>query len=995
MENMTDSLNRRNFLKLVGLSGVASTVGCGTPPSRKLISLVMPSEEIVPGEAIWYATTCRECLSGCGMRVRTREGRVTKVEGNPEHPISQGGLCIRGQASLQGLYNPDRIQSPFRRNANGTIEPLGWAEAESQLADRLSALENTADRNKIVFLSGHNGDTLDRLIRQWMTALHSEHYLIYEPFSLVTIKEANRIAFGRAEVPDYSIAEADYLLSFGADFLETWLSPVGFSRGFAAIRNYREDRRGKIVQVEPRLSLTGANADEWVSLQPGTEMWIALAMARYIVTEGLSVELPPAEIRRLGILLEPYSSNRASSVTQVPEETIERLATEFAGASAGLAIGGGVAVTGDNATATQVAINLLNHVTGRVGQTIRFDRSFQVPDTAGLSALRGLVDSINRGEVEVLFIHHTNPIFNLPPDLGFSAALQKVPLVVSFSSFSDETTDLAHLVLPDHTPLEQWGDFRPAAGVHSLMQPAMNPVFDTRSTGDVLLELAKQMGGDVAEAFQVQTFQDYLKDAWKQTYGEVAGEDFENFWQESLLRGGIWPSRSSGMESQSVDRRARVGLLPQIFDFPFPPAPTKGPAEFFLHAYPSSRYYDGRGANKPWLHEIPDPITNVVWDSWVEVHPETARQLNVVEGDLLHVESAVGHVEAPVYIYEGVRPDTVAIPIGLGHESYGRYAKDRGSNPSVLLPVAADPLSGTQVWSGSKVKISKTGRRSELVRTDGSRTDLDRGFSRIIPLSALTATAVPSEEVHHQEPEHESLSMYPPHDHKDYRWGMAINLSSCTGCGACVAACYAENNVPVVGKELIARGRHMAWIRIERYMENVSATPDIRFSPMMCQQCDNAPCEPVCPVYATMHSSDGLNVQVYNRCVGTRYCSNNCPYKVRTFNWFDYQFPEPLHLQLNPDVSVRSKGIMEKCTFCIQRIREGKDHAKDEGRLVRDGEVVPACAQSCPTQAIVFGNLLDPNSTVSKLADQQHGYRVLEELNTKPAITYLPRIKRI
>jgi molybdopterin-containing oxidoreductase family iron-sulfur binding subunit len=686
------------------------------------------------------------------------------------------------------------------------------------------------------------------------------------------------------------------------------------------------------------------------------------------------------------LLLEPFGNASISSLSDVPQETIERLATEFARARAGLAIGGGVAVSGENATGLQVAINLLNYVTGRIGQTVRFDRALQMPDAAGPRALQDLVASMNRGEVEVLFLHHANPVFDLPPQLGFSAALQKVPLVVSFSSFSDETTDLAHLVLPDHSSLEQWGDLRPASGVHSLQQPAMNPLFDTRSTGDVLLELARRLGGGVAQALRAQTFQDYLREDWRRGHREVPQENFESFWREALARGGVWD-----VAAPETARAPAPGLSPQVFQFEFPSPTAKAESEFFLHVYPSSRYYDGRGANKPWLHEIPDPVTNIVWDSWVEVHPETARRLDVVEGDVLRVESPAGFVEAPVYVYAGVRPDTVAIPTGLGHESYGRYAKSRGINAIKLLPVLEDPHSGGRAWSGVKVKLAKTGRRSELVRTDGSLTDLGRGLSRIIPISALTAASVPTEE-----PSQEAHpSMYPPHDHKDYRWGMAINLSSCTGCGACVAACYAENNIPVVGKERVAQGRHMAWLRIERYMENISAKPDVRFSPMMCQQCDNAPCEPVCPVSATMHSSDGLNLQIYNRCVGTRYCSNNCPYKVRTFNWFDYEFPEPLHLQLNPDVSVRSKGIMEKCTFCVQRIREGKDHAKDEGRKVRDGEVVPACAQSCPTRAITFGNLLDPDSEVSKASRAQHGYKVLEELNTKPAITYLPRIKRV
>jgi len=358
-------------------------------------------------------------------------------------------------------------------------------------------------------------------------------------------------------------------------------------------------------------------------------------------------------------------------------------------------------------------------------------------------------------------------------------------------------------------------------------------------------------------------------------------------------------------------------------------------------------------------------------------------------------------VAAPVYVYAGLRPDTVAIPIGLGHTSYGRYAKDIGINPTLLLSSAVDSHSRTTSWSGIKVRLAKTGRRSDLVRTDGSSSGMDRGISQIIPLSALTASSKGTPEVRLDTATSRELpSMYAPHEHKDYRWGMAIDLSSCTGCNACVAACYAENNIPIVGKARVAQGRHMAWLRIERYFENIPASPttsasDVRFTPMMCQQCDNAPCEPVCPVYATMHNADGLNVQVYNRCVGTKYCSNNCPYKVRVFNWFDYEFPEPLQLQLNPDVSVRTKGIMEKCTFCIQRIREGKDHAKNEGRKVRDGEVTPACAQSCPTQAIVFGNLLDTNSAVSKLAAIHYGYKVFEELNTRPAITYLPRVKRV
>jgi molybdopterin-containing oxidoreductase family iron-sulfur binding subunit len=430
------------------------------------------------------------------------------------------------------------------------------------------------------------------------------------------------------------------------------------------------------------------------------------------------------------------------------------------------------------------------------------------------------------------------------------------------------------------------------------------------------------------------------------------------------------------------------------------PAPLAS-GEMHLHVYPSTRYYDGRGANRPWLHEIPDPITNITWDGWAEIHPETAKGLGVIEGDILILQSAAGMVEAPAYIYEGIRKDTVAMPLGLGHTSFGRYAKDLGANAVRLLGARSDARTGALAYAGTGVKVSKAARHTPLARTDGSLTQHGRGFAQIIPVSALLGQG--SADAEHPEQGHEAgrhlakvhyPDNYPEHEHKDYRWGMAINLSSCTGCSACVAACYAENNVPVVGKQQVARGRNMAWIRVERYIENVSDSPDVRFAPMMCQQCDNAPCEPVCPVYATQHNSEGLNVQTYNRCVGTRYCANNCPYKVRSFNWFDPQFDEPMNLQLNPDVSIRSKGIMEKCTFCVQRIRGAKEVARDEGRKVRDGDVAPACAQSCPAEAIVFGNLLDPESAVSRLTANQHGYRILEELNTKPAITYLPRVKQ-
>ncbi len=991
---MPDSLDRRNFLKLAGLTGVAGTTGCGTQQAAKLISLTVPPEQVPLGESIWYATTCRECPAGCGVMARAQDGRVTKVEGNPRHPINEGGLCIRGQASVQGLYNPDRFRQPLARSA-GALELVSWEQAEAQVAVRLRELASDGRTNQIAFLSGHNGPAMDSLVRGWMAAFSSNRYLVYEPFSPAPLREANRLAFGREAVPDYRIAESDYLISFGADFLETWISPVGYSRGFARMREVSPDGgRGKFVQVEPRLSMTGANADEWIAIRPGGETLLALSMARTILSEQLGALPPPVERRRLETLLAPFTPGQVSASVDLPPETIERLAREFAAARKGIALGGGVGVSGEDSTAALLAIQLLNYVTGRVGDTVRFDGARRLVATASAGEIGELVESMNRGEVEVLFLHHANPVFLLPPETGFAAALGKVPLVVSFSSFPDETTALAHVVLPDHTPLEQWGDESPSRGVHSLMQPAMNPVFDTKPAGDVLLGLARAVGLSVESvlgegASGNETFQDYLRQSWREAHKEQAGGDFDQFWHDCLVRGGHWDSTADDTEGKPVER---VRLSDEVFDFAFAPPQSENAADFFLHVYPSSRFYDGRGANRPWLQEIPDPITKIAWNSWVEIHPETAARLGVAEGDLVAVESAAGRLEAPAYLYAGLRQDTVAIPLGQGHEGFGRYATGRGVNPARLLPARADGASGGLAWAGVSVKLSRAEGSARLARTDGSLTDLGRGFAQVIPLSVLTGES-PPEPAAERETSRAYPELYPPHEHEDYRWGMAINLSSCTGCSACVAACYAENNIPVVGELEVSRGRSMDWLRIERYMEEISPAPDIRFSPMMCQQCDNAPCEPVCPVNATMHSPEGLNVQVYNRCVGTRYCSNNCPYKVRAFNWFDYGFEEPLNLQLNPEVSVRSKGIMEKCTFCIQRIHSAKDHARNEGRKVLDGEATPACAQSCPTQAIVFGNLLDPDSNVSRLSAKQHGYRVLEELNTKPAVTYLPKVR--
>lgn len=965
-------IKRRDFLKIIGVAGGTAAVagGCSNP-AEQLIPYVIPPEGIIPGVPNFYASTCRECPAGCGIVVKNREGRAIKVEGNPQNPINMGGSCAEGQAMLQGLYNPDRLRSPLLRNDLGRLEPLGWDEAQKTLADKIEAVRKNGS-GKIVFLSDHVEGTLGNLIDDWMTALGGEH-LTYEVYSYEPLKEANRIVFGIDKIPTYNIDKAKYLLSFGADFLETWLSPTLYSRQFSEMHSYENESMGKFVYVDPRAGLTGVNSDEWVSVKPGTEAVLALGIANAIVSGGMSSNGGGG----FAGLLSGYTPDKVSSITDVPADTIKRIAKEFSSAQPGLAIGGGIANTATNATETLVAVNILNYVAGNVGQTIDFGNPLTLSNVNSFRDIASLVDSMKNGQVALLFIYNVNPVFTLPKTLGFEDALGKVPTVVSFSSFMDETTEKAGLILPDNTTLESWGDFIPDSRVHGLIQPIMTPVFNTKGTGDVILSVAAQLEG-LKERYSQATYYDYLRDSWKQAWASVSGGgDFETFWKDALENGGFYRETTP----------AQVSASGTISGITFSEPEFKGDGEFYFVAYPSYKYYDGRGANKPWLQELPDAITTGVWDSWVEMHPDTAGKLGVKLGDFVKIESPEGAIETQVYVYEGIRPDTLAVQIGQGHTSYGRYAKDRGVNPITILPVSTDRITGSLAWLTTKVKASGTGRHAQFVQTQYTTTQHDRDVAQMVTLTEL-------ERGLHRE-QHEEPDFYPPVEYARYQWGMSIDLQKCTGCGACVTACYAENNIPFVGKELCAKRRDMSWLRIERFFTKSEDGRGFttQFLPMLCQQCNNAPCEPVCPVFATYHNPEGLNGMVYNRCVGTRYCSNNCTYSVRKFNWFSYKLPEPLNWQYNPDVTVRDKGVMEKCTFCIQRINYAKDQGKDKGRDVLDGEIQTACQQACASGAIVFGNLKDHESRVSKLSHGERGYNVLHQLNTQPNITYLKKVK--
>ena len=984
-------MDRRRFLKVLGVTGggAAALTGCGIgpEPTEQLVPYLVPPENQVPGIATYYATTCRECAAGCGLHAKVREGRVIKLEGNPGSPINQGRLCARGQAALQGLYNPDRVTDPMARAANGDWQKLSWDDALA----RLQAKVREARGKGIAFVTGLESGSFGELVDTWTRQVGGRH-VTYEPFAFEALRAGNRIAFGTPAVPWYDFANARYIVSFGADFMETWLSPVGYQNAFTrahAFSGGRDASMAKFVYVGPRLALTGMNADQWIAAAPGTEGMLALAMAQVIVARRLA-PLPP-DVARVRAALDAKAPERVAATIGIEAEVITRLAREFAASRGGLAVAGGIAAQYPNGAEIVAAVNILNYVAGQVGKTVKFGPNHALGAGGSFRELADLAADLSAGKVALLLVHGANPAHSLPA--AFSQALAHARYKVSFSSYLDETAAASDLVLPDLHPLEQWNDSEPRTGVYALQQPVMQPVFpNPRHAGDVLLRLAGKTG----------TFKDHLQSRWQELhrrFGRARG--FEEFWDDALQHGGLFTEAPV----QTV-RLALAGDMPALGWKPAPDQP-------LLLVCPSIALHDGRGANKPWLQELPDPVSKITWHAWVEVHPQTAAKWQVENGDVLLLKSPHGALRAPVWITPGVRPDVLAIPTGQGHKAYGRYAKDRSFNAFELLSDAPTAYGGRAF--AVSVAVAKTGDHRRLATLEGDAREQGRGVIEVLPLARAQQLKRGAHPFHERltppyadralaewaEAQHETAAL------GDYarpqpRWGMAIDLAKCTGCSACVTACYAENNLATVGEELVVRRRQMSWLRIERYYtggedgQSVGAV----VTPMLCQQCGNAPCEPVCPVYAAYHTADGLNGQVYNRCVGTRYCANNCPYKVRYFNWYNYaehggeweSWPDPLHMLLNPDVTVREKGVMEKCTFCVQRIRGAQNRARLEDRNVQDGDITPSCAQACPSEAIVFGDLRDPASRVAALARDPRGYHVLAGLNTQPAITYLAKV---
>ncbi len=979
---------RREFLTIMGASMAMAGMSCARRPVHKIIPYVVKPAEITPGVANWYASSYVEGGEVMGLLVKTREGRPIKLEGNPDHPINKGVLSARAQASVLSLYDPDRVTAPvFRDRNSGSRKPVSWQDLDTEVVLKLKAAASRGARVKI--LTGEVvSESQQKLIQILSGALRGAEHVQYEPLAAEDVSEGQALSYGSAVVPRYNFKGAEAILSLGADFLGTWISPTEFAREWARSRKLEGQTPGSAKQsrlfvVESVMSTTGANADERIGVRSGDELKVAMALAheiivakkrsRYASDGAVGAALMGASIESVAQELAGIEKTHALAARM--REMAEAL-WESRGKS--LVVAGGPSAQGERALGLQVVANLLNSALENEGKTVD-GGSRATPARTSFAKTAKLVQDMAAGRVDILITARTNPAYTFPGKT-FAEASKKVPLIIAITDREDETALLADVIVPESHDLESWGDAAPRKGVWSLIQPTISPIHGTRSFSETLLAWGKGLGaggvGSVKDGYE------WVRQYWRDTVQRQAGGSgaFESFWEASLQRGGVFTEAGAG--GARSFKTAALSAVPKY---------TPKASEHVLAVYSSIMAGDGRFANNPWLQELPDPISSVTWDNYIGMAPETAKRLGITQDDVVEVSTQAGKFELPVHVQPGLHKGSLAVAVGYGRTAAGKVGSGAGVSMYGLARVQGDRA----VFSGLEAQVRKTGKRYRLATTQWHTSSENRPVLNDITLAEFRKNPATSA---HTDP-HLRMdpvpSLWPKHEYKGHRWGMAIDLTSCIGCGACMVACQAENNIPVVGREQVRNSRQMHWIRIDRYYSGAPENPDVVFQPMLCQHCENAPCETVCPVLATMHDNEGVNVQVYNRCVGTRYCQNNCPYKVRRFNFFDHwvNYESTMNLAWNPDVTVRTRGIMEKCTFCIQRVRDEKDKAKTKGEKLTDGKILTACQQTCPTDAIVFGDINDPTTRVSKLKNSPQAFRVLEVLNTKPAVSYLTKVR--
>ena len=967
-EGVDAFLSRRGFLKAAGFSAAGTLLAsCTRAPVEKAIPFLVKPEEIMPGRALYYASTCAGCSASCGVLVKNRDGRPIKLEGNPDQPVSRGALCAVGQASILGLYDSHRLNRPLHRD-----QPKTWEEVDRAVAEQLAGIQKAS--GGVRFLSSTiTSPTVRAEIKRFLDRFADARHVVYDPLSCSAMLDAYERTHGVRALPHAHFDRAEVVASFDADFLATWISPVEFAAAWRAGRDLeaKPPRFSYHAQFEPRLSVTGSKADRRVRVAP-REIGPALSFLTARLAQKAGVAFSSSA---------PTDTHLVAALTDLADRLWS-------------ARGKCLVVCGSQDIAAQAVCNFANHLLGNYGRTLDLERpSYQKQGSD--SDLSRLLTDISAGKVAALFIAGVNPVYELPNGSQLAAALEKVPLAVSFASHRDETTSHVQFVCPDHHPLESWSDAEPVAGMVSVMQPVIRPLGQTRS----LIETLSAWAGESQPAYTL------LQQSWRTRIWPRQSKEssFQDFWDGAVHDGVV-----------TVDP---MPVSPKPFDVaavqPIPPSPPAAPDGLALVLYPKVGMLAGQHAQNPWLHELPDPISKVTWDNYACLAPGRAARLGVSEGDVVRLDLGGSSLELPVYVQPGQHDDVVAVALGYGSQGSKRFA-DIGpqwleGRPSVgehgLVGVNAAPAldlrDGVLRYVRDGVQVAKTGRAHALACTQMHHTITvpeklaQKGSERRPVVQETTYPAWQANPAAGHHGEHEEEDLWPEdHPYTGHRWVMAIDLTACTGCSACVVACQVENNIPVVGRDEVRRHREMHWLRIDRYYSGPGDDVDVLYQPMTCQQCENAPCETVCPVLATVHSEEGLNQQVYNRCVGTRYCANNCPYKTRRFNWFNYPHQDPFaNLVLNPDVTVRSRGIMEKCTFCVQRIQEVKMEAKRTGTPVVDGAIQPACQQTCPANAIVFGDLNDRSSRVAAAVANPRRFRVLEEINVRPSVNYLRLVR--
>jgi MoCo/4Fe-4S cofactor protein with predicted Tat translocation signal len=940
-----DKASRRGFLKVMGASlGLAGMTGCVKLPLEPIVPYVRQPENVIPGKPMYYATAVTLGGYANPVLVESHLGRPTKIEGNDLHPASMGGTDIFTQASILGLYDPDRSQ---------TVTSMGdvrsWQAFLGAIRGPLSAQKSLQGAGIRILTTTTTSPTLADQLRSFLKLYPQAKWHVYEPVNRDNVLEGAKMALGQPVETRYDFSKADVIVSLDADFLSAGFpGNTRYIRDFAARRNPDIGNMNRLYVIESTPSSTGVKADHRVPVRADQTEDFAAALTNSRWLEGHSSAPPNDEAMKL--------------LRAIGQDLVDHS-------------GSSVIIAGEHqAPRVHHLVHWFNEKLGNVGKTVFYTDPVDVNPINQTESLKELVADMQGGKVDLLIILGGNPVYDAPGDLNFADVLKsgKVPLRVHHGLYQDETAELCQWHVPATHELESWGDARAYDGTVSIIQPLIAPLYNGKSAVEFVALLSGQ-----ADA----TGYDLTRAYWQKQH---AGADFEQFWRKSLHDGWI---EGTTFSSKTVTAKTTVGASE---------GKTADPSAIELNIRRDPTIYDGQFSNNGWLQELPKPMSKLTWDNAIQIGPKMAERLQLAAKDVVELELNGKKVQGAVWIQAGHPDNSVTITLGYGRKRAGRVGSEQGFSAYEFRTTAAP-------WIASGVKITKTGAKYELASTQGmqSMETPDGGYRPLV--RETTLEKYKKEPKFAQEEEvAKDVTLYPNYEYEKetYAWGMAIDLNKCVGCNNCIVACQSENNIAVVGKEQTALGRHMHWIRIDAYYQGDRENPKAFFQPVPCMHCENAPCEVVCPVAATNHTTEGLNDMVYNRCVGTRYCSNNCPYKVRRFNFLlfqDWETPQ-YKMMRNPDVSVRSRGVMEKCTYCVQRINERRIDTETqsvrESKDIRIGdELQTACQQSCPADAIVFGNINDPNSNVSKWKAQARNYSLLGELNTRPRTTYLAEVR--